>query len=55
VYLVPKISIDDWIVFAGVRSALMHRLTEIDLIVQDPIQVALLDRFALFVQRAFFR
>ena len=43
------------IVLAGVRYALVHGLADIQAIVQDAIEVALLDWLALLVEGAFFR
>src|SRR5262245_32553626 len=43
---IPKRSIDDRLVLAGIRGALVHRLADIHRVCNDPVEITLLDRLA---------
>ena len=46
VHLVPGGAVDDRLVLAGIARALVHRLAEVDAVVQDLVERALVDRLA---------
>jgi hypothetical protein len=53
VNLVPDAAIDDRLMLAGVRRALVHGVTEIHPVIEHTIEIALVDELAVLVQRAF--
>ena len=46
VHLVPELLVDDRLVLAGIGRALVHRLAEVDAVVQQLVEVALVDQLA---------
>jgi hypothetical protein len=49
VNLIPELAVDDGLVLAGVGDALVHGVTDVDPVIQDSIENALIEQLTVTV------